>query len=67
MLKNVTNFKNSYFQKTVVTESISKIICMKIYFHYVTNLEGKGYPSKFRNIDILKDGEIYQHTNSGDQ
>lgn len=33
MLKNDTNFKNSCFQKYVVTlETIPKIICMKLYF-----------------------------------
>lgn len=26
-------------------------------------LEGKGYPSKLRYVDLLKDGEIYQNIN----
>lgn len=33
MLKDDTNLKNPYFQKYVVTpETVSKIICMKLYF-----------------------------------
>jgi len=28
--------------------------------------EGKGYPSKFKYIDLLKDAEIHQNINSSE-
>ena len=64
--KKGTIFKNSYSQINVVTsESVPKVICMKIYFQCDSNLGEKGYPSKFTYMDILKQGAIYQNIKSG--
>lgn len=38
---------------------------MKIYFQCDSNLGEKGYPSKFRYMDILKQGAIYQNIKGG--
>ena len=64
--KKDTIFKNSYSQINVVTsENVPKVICMKIYFQCDSNFGGKGYPSKFRYMDILKQGAMYQNIKSG--